>query len=138
MFLDIVTIYGSEAKLKNIPQDQLQHLATMFGAQLADKLSPDYELVHQPGPKTLRIQTALTDAQATDTTLHANSFIPIPLGVPGLKIVLLKSKELATGRPVFAGEVTAEMKIMDAQSEEVLFAGVDRRVGTRLGGGWKS
>jgi Protein of unknown function (DUF3313). len=60
------------------------------------------------------------------------------VGVPGLKFVLLKSKELAAGKPVFAGEVTAEMKVMDAQRKEMLFAGVDRRVGTRLGGGWKS
>ena len=55
-----------------------------------------------------------------------------------MKFALLKSKESLTGRPVFAGEATAEVKIMDAQSGEVLFAGVDRRVGRRFRGGWKS
>lgn len=139
ILLDTVTIYfGPESKLKDVPQDQLQNLATMFGGELADKLSSDYQLVNEPGPKTLRIQTAITDAQATSTTLKAVSFVPIPLGVPGAKFALLKSKELATGKPVFAGEVTAEVKMTDAQSGEVLFAAVDRRVGGRLGGGWES
>lgn len=139
ILLDTVTIYfGPGSKLKDVPQGQLQNLATMFGAELGEELSKDYQLVNEPAPKTLRIQTALTDAQATNTTLHAISFVPIPVGVPGLKVVLLKSKELATGKPVFAGEVTAEVKMTDAQSGEVLFAAVDRRVGGRLGGGWES
>ncbi len=139
VFLDAVKIYyGPESKLKDVPRDQLQNLATMFSGELAEKLSNDYQLVNKPGPKTLRIQTAITDAQATSTALKAASFVPIPVGVPGLKFALLKSKELATGKPVFAGEVTAEVKMTDAQSGEVLFAAVDRRVGGRLGGGWKS
>lgn len=139
ILLDTVTIYyGPESKLKNVPPDQLQNLATMFGGELGEQLAKDYQLVDKPGPKTLRIQAAITDAQATSTTLKAVSFVPIPVGVPGLKFALVKSKELATGKPVFAGEVTAEVKIADAQSGEVFFAAVDRRVGGRLGGGWES
>lgn len=139
ILLDTVTIYyGSDSKLKDVPQDQLQHLATMFGGELGEKLLSDYPLVDRPGLKTLRIQTAITDAQATSTALKAVSFVPIPWGPPGLKVAVLKSKELATGKPVFAGEVTAEVKISDAESGEVLFAAVDRRVGGRLSGGWKS
>jgi hypothetical protein len=139
VLLDEVTIfYGPESELNDVPQDELHNLATMFGAKLADELSPDYRLVDEPGPRTLRIQTAITDAQATSTALKAASFVPIPLGVPGAKAALLKAKELATGKPVFAGEVTAELKMTDAQSGVVLFAAVDRRVGERLGGGWES
>lgn len=139
VLLDTVTIYfAPDSKLKDVPHDQLQHLATLFGGALADELSSDYPLVEAPGPKTLRIQAAITDAQATHAVLKALSFVPIPVGVPGVKFALLKAKELATGKPVFAGEVTAEVKITDARSGEVLFAAVDRRVGGRLGGGWES
>jgi hypothetical protein len=139
ILLDQVTIfYGPDSKLKDVPHDELQNLATMFGAELADKLSNDYQLVNELGPKTLRIQAAITDGKATSTALKAASFVPIPLGVPGAKAALFKAKELATGKPVFAGEITAELKMTDAQSDEVLFAAVDRRVGERLGGGWES
>lgn len=137
ILLDTVTIYfGPESKLKDVPQDQLQNLAAIFGGKLGEQLSNDYPVVNEPGPKTLRIQTAFTDAQATRTALKALSFVP--WGIPGLKFGVLKSKDLLTGKPVFAGEVTAEVKIMDAQSGDVLFAAVDRRVGGRLSGGWKS
>lgn len=139
ILLDSVTIYfGPDSKLTDVPQDQLKHLATIFGGELGEKLSSDYLLVDKSGPKTLRIQTAITDAQATSTALKAVSFVPIPWGPPGLKVAVLKSKELVTGKPAFAGEVTAEVKITDAESGEVLFAAVDRRVGGRLSGGWKS
>lgn len=137
VFLETVTIYyGPESKLKDVPQDQLQNLATLFAAKLAENLARDYAIVKEAGPKTLRIQIAITDAQATSTALKAVSFIP--WGIPGLKFVVLKTKEELTGKPVFAGEVTAEARIADAQTGDVLFAAVDRRVGGRLSGGWES
>ena len=135
--IETVTIYyGPESKLKDVPQDQLQNLANLFAGILAENLSRDYEIVKESGPKTLGIHIAITDVQETSTTFKALSFIP--WGIPGLKFGVLKTKELLTGRPVFAGEVTAEAKIADAQTGDVLFAAVDRRVGRRLIGGWKS
>jgi len=139
IFIDSVTIYGGpESKLNEVPQDELKNLAIICAGELAEKLSKDYQLVNEPGPRTMRIQAVITDAQPTKTTYKAISHIPMPLGVPGVKFALLKSKELATGRPVFAGEVTGEVKMVDTQSGEILLAAVDRRVGARLGGGWKS
>lgn len=136
MIENVMIYYGPESKLKDVPQDQLQNLATLFAASLAECLSKDYEVVEEKGPKTLSIQIALTDAQATSTTFKALSFVP--WGIPGLKFAILKSKETMTGKPVFAGEVTAEGKISDSQSGDVLFAAVDRRVGARFSGGWQS
>lgn len=136
VLLDNVTVYfGPESKLNDVSQDELQHLVNVFAGQLAEQLSKDYEIVGEPGPKTLRIQTAITDAQPTSEG-KALSFVP--WGVPGLKFATLKSKETVTGKPVLAGEATAEVKMTDAASGEVLFAALDRRVGGRLGGGWKS
>lgn len=136
VFLDKVTIYfGPESKLNEVPQDQLQTLADKFTGQLAEQLSKDYQLVSEPGPKTLRIQTAITDAHPTSAA-KALSFVP--WGVPGAKFAVTKGTEAATGKPVLSGEVTAEMKMMDAQTGDVLWAAVDRRVGGRLGGGWEA
>ena len=137
VIIDSVTIYaGKNSQMKDASKEELQDLANVFARELAAHLKPDFKLVNSPGPRTLRIETALTDAEPTETVLKALSFVP--WGIPGLKFGVLKSKELATGKPVFVGEVTAEMKLTDSQSGEVLLAAVDRRVGGRLGGGWSS
>jgi hypothetical protein len=137
ILLDSVTIYyGADSNLKDVSQEQLKNLATVFGGTLGEELSKDYQIVNEPGPKTLRLQTAITDAHPTETGLKAVSFVP--WGIPGLKFVVLKSKESATGKPVLSGDVTMEMKMSDSQTGEVFWAAIDRRVGGRLGGGWES
>lgn len=137
VIIDTVTIYaGDDSELGKASNEAKQDLANVFARQLATHIATDFKLVDSAGPKTLRIQTAITDASPTNTVLKPLSFVP--WGIPGLKFGILKSKELATGKPVFAGDITAEMKIADSQSGEVLLAAVDRRVGGRLGGGWKS
>ena len=40
-------------------------------------------------------------------------------------------KDLGTGKPLFVGEASIEMKISDAESGEILAASADRRVGKR-------
>lgn len=137
IWLDAVTLYyGPQSKLKDLPQEQYQALADLFSGKVAEALTNDFELVTRAGPKTLRIQIALTDMKETKTTLKVLSFIP--WGIPGLKFAILKTKETLTGKPVLSGDVTAEAKILDSQTGAVLWAGVDRRVGGRLRGGWKS
>lgn len=136
LLLDNVQIFvGTESSLNDAPKEEAQKLANLFSGELVENLSKDYAIVDNPGPKTLRIQIALTDAKAT-SSLKLITFVP--WGVPGLKFAVFKSKELATGKPVVSGEVTAEVKMTDAQTGEILFAAADRRVGGRLGGGWKS
>ena len=139
VLLNAVTIYfPPESEMKNVPKEKLQELADLFAGQLAKELSKDYQLVKEPGPKTLRIDVALVDVMETRTNLKALSFVPAPTPLPGAKFAGLKTAEYLTGKPVFAGEATAEVKMTDSESGEVLFAAMDRRVGTRLGGGWKS
>ena len=102
-----------------------------FYAQLYDKLSKDYEMVTQPGPNTFHIQTAIVDGEESGGKLEGISYIPMPVGIPGLKLVLMQLKDKSTGKPPFVGEVTIEGKYTDAQTEEVLAAFIDRRVGVR-------
>lgn len=138
VLLNAVTIYlPPESETRKVPQEKLQQLADLFAGQLSQELSKDYQLVKEPGPKTLRIDVALTDVMETRTNLKALSFVPAP-ALPGAKFAGLRTAEYLTGKPVFAGEATAEVKMTDAESGDVLFAAMDRRVGTRLGGGWKS
>ena len=60
--------------------------------------------------------------------LRAVSTIPAPMNVFALATLL---KDLGTGKPLFVGEASLEMKISDAETGEILGASADRRVGKR-------
>jgi hypothetical protein len=103
--------------------EDLQRLANNFYLLLQKELEKDYEMVREPGPRTLRIQVALTDVEASWAAMDTvASVIPISMAVSA-------AKEFATGKPAFVGEVSAEVKATDARTGELLAAAVDRRVG---------
>ena len=132
VLLDPVVIYaGPDSKLPETPQAERETIAKAFYAQIYDKLSKDYEMVTEPGPNTLRVQVAIVDAEESNPYIEAISYLPMPVGVPGVKAGLVLLKTTATGKPPFAGEVTVEGKFSDAQTGEVIAAAVDRRVGAR-------
>ena len=132
VLLDPVVIYaGPGSKLPETPQAERATIAKAFYAQIYAKLSNDYEMVMQPGPDTLRIQVAIVDAEESNPYLEAISYVPMPVGVPGVKAGLVLLKTASTGKPPFAGEVTVEGKFGDAQTGEVIAAAIDRRVRAR-------
>lgn len=132
VLLEPVRLYaGPGSKLQEASTEQRENIAKAFYAHLYDKLSKDYEMVTQPGPNTFHVQVAIVDAEESGGGLEAISYIPIPLGVPGVKIALFQLKDKSTGKPVLTGEVTVEGKYTDAQTGEVLAASIDRRVGVR-------
>lgn len=132
ILLDPVRLYaGPDSKLPEVPQEQRETIAKAFYAQIYDHVSKDYEMVTRPGPNTLHIQVAIVDAEESSGTLEGISYIPMPVGIPGLKMALMQLKDKSTGKPPFAGDVTIEAKFTDAQTGEVLGASIDRRVGAR-------
>ena len=71
----------------------------------------------------MRIQTAIIDADNAKPVRNTlSTFMPIGMGVSLLKYG-------ATGKQSGVGEITAEMKITDASTGELLAAALDRRVG---------
>jgi hypothetical protein len=120
--IDPVLIYrptdASQAQLAD-----LQKLATNFHVYLSHELGKDYTITKTPGPGVMRIQAAITSASESRAVSDLmTSVIPIGMGVSAVK-------EFATGKPVGTGEVSAEVKITDAQTGELIGAGVDERVG---------
>lgn len=47
-------------------------------------------------------------------------------------LVISKAKTYTSGKPLFVGEAGIEIKITDAPTRELLYAGVDRRVGGKM------
>ena len=132
ILLDPVQLYsGAGSNLPSVTKEQQAIIAQALYAQLYNQLSKDYEMVTQAGPNTLHVQSAIVDGDASGGWVEAISYIPIPAGFPGVKIALFQIKDKTTGKPPFVGEVTVEGKYTDAQTEEVLAAVIDRRVGVR-------
>ncbi|GAB4343875.1 MAG: DUF3313 domain-containing protein [Candidatus Abyssubacteria bacterium] len=114
------------AKPDKATQEQmadLQKLATNYYVYLSRELGKDYSMVRTPEPGTMRIQAAITGAEKSNVVTNTlSSVVPIGMGVS-------LAKDFATGKPVGVGEATAEMKITDASTGELIGAAVDRRVG---------
>ena len=124
MLLDpVINLRQAELTKKGAPPEDLQRLVNNFYALLYKELGKDYEMVTAPGPRTLRLQAAFTDLQKSWATTDTITSV-IPVG-----IVFSTAKDFITGKPAFVGEATIEVKITDARTNELLAAGIDRRVG---------
>ncbi|MBX9913196.1 MAG: DUF3313 domain-containing protein [Pseudomonadaceae bacterium] len=106
-------------------------IAKKFDSLLHAQLSKDYQLVSQPGPNTLEVAVAVVDAGASDSAMEAMSYVPIPLGLPGAKMAIMQGTAHTVGKPPFAGKVSIEGKLSDAQTGELIAAQIDVRVGAR-------
>jgi uncharacterized protein DUF3313 len=109
-------------------QSQAQHVADILYGLSYLSLSKDYEMVSEPGPGTLRIQAAITRADPAYVVLRAVSTIPAPMNALAVASLL---KNLGTGKPLFVGDASIEVKFSDAQSGDILGAGADHRVGNK-------
>lgn len=130
--LDPVAMFGGpDSKLSGLSAEERRHIADAVQAQVHDKLSGDYEMTAENTRDTLRLQVAVVDAEASWAKTEAISELPMPVGIPGAKSALVLLGTLLTGKPPFTGELTVEAKLSDAQTEEVVAAMIDRRVGVR-------
>ena len=102
---------------------ELYRLIGSFEDMLSMKLSNNYEMVEKPTAEAMLIQVAITDAEDFQTE-------------PAFLSKALSQLEAVStiwtmegGKPPFVGEITAELKIHDAQTGELLAVAADRRTG---------
>jgi hypothetical protein len=133
VLIDPVLVYGYAAMDKD-ELENYQKLANNAYVYLTQELEKDYLIVKDPAPGTLRIQMAIVDADSSKPVRNTLSTI-VPVGM-ALSLV----KYTATGKQSGVGEITAQMKITDAGTGELLGAALDRRVGgkelTELWSSW--
>ncbi len=122
--LDPVTIWrGKESQLKGVSKEDLQRLADRFYSTIYLELGKDYEMVDKPGPRTFRIQVAITKVEESMVAPVIISKV-----VPQARLLSM-AKDVATGKPAFVGEASVEGKLTEAQTGELLAASIDRRIG---------
>lgn len=129
IILEPVRIVASEdSKMANLKPEDSQKLADYFYAALNKELGKDYQMVSQPGPDTMRIRTALTDATGSRVALDTvSTVLPIGLAISGLKSV-------ATGTGTGVGTASGEIEILDSATGKRLAAAVDSRAGSKITG----
>lgn len=122
--LDPVQVWS--AGPSTVPSDQAvdyQRMVDSFHLTLREKLARSYEIVDGPSPGALQMQIAVVNGAQANQTLKVAKLLAPYAGVADLLWTF------ATGKPAFAGEVSLEYMIKDAQTGELLEAGADRRVG---------
>ena len=122
VLIDPVLIYTPKDASSDEMADQ-KHLTNNFFRYLNNELKQDTPIVTKPEPGTVRYQIAITSAEESNRFLETMSFFP-PYGL-GISV----GKDFITGKPTGVGEITLEIKAVDALTGELLGAALDRRVG---------
>lgn len=100
-----------------------QKLANNAFVYLTMELGKSYPIVSSPEPGTLKVQMAIIDADSAKPVRNTlSTLLPIGMAVSVVKYG-------ATGKQSGVGEISAQMKITDATTGELLGAALDRRVG---------
>ena len=129
ILIEPISVYTSEVSdLTKLPKEDLQSLIDYLHATLQEQLQKDYEIVSSSGPGTMRLRVAITEAEGSDVVLDTlSSTIPIGVAASGLK-------RAAVGTNLNVGKARIEAEMVDAQTNERLFAVVDARAGRKYTG----
>jgi hypothetical protein len=121
VLLEPVTLWRSgRHSLDPVPQDDLLRLVSIFEDALRRQLGAGFRLVDQAGPGVMRIRLAITEARASDPILDVLRARSTPLPPPPGGPIDPELRRFIEGAAI-------EGEIRDAQTGELLAAGVDRR-----------
>jgi hypothetical protein len=112
-----------DGQLDKEAMENYQKLANNAFVYLKQELEKSYQVVTSAEPGTMRLQMAIVDADSASPVSNTlSTLLPV-----GMAVSLVKYS--ATGKQSGVGEITAQMKITDALTGELLGASLDRRVG---------
>ena len=116
LIIDPVSVYyHPEARDREILPDELKKLTDEFRASVVEQLEGAYAIVVDPSPDVLRVRCAITDVVPVRPALNAVT------GAVGFVAIDV-------------GGASIEVEFLDSVSGERLAAGVDRKLGSMLGG----
>ncbi len=130
VIIDPVTLWtvSENSELTGLdPKDKLM-LLTLASGTIHDAMqSGQFEVVDEIGPGVIRIRPAVTEA------VKANVLLADVLAVAPYAWEVSTLWGIGSGKWPFLGELSGEIEILDSETNERLFAGVDKVV-DRLGG----
>ena len=134
IMIDSVSIWYTDATEKLSPEDRKALTDLLYNA-LHTQLGQDYDIVNNPGPRTMRLRAAITEAKGANVVGNTVTTI-----VPQARL-LSTLAGTATDIQVFVGAAAIEVEITDSMTSKRLAAAVDERAGAKslsgIGGKWK-
>lgn len=126
VLIDPVTVWrtvGSD--LAALPAAEQERLANHLYWALREELAKDWALADRPGPGTLRIRAAITEARAANAVMDSVSTVgPMLRAYSG-------ATRLATGTEAFVGKAGVEGEVLDSVSGVRLLAAIDEQAGQK-------
>jgi len=121
VLLEPVTLWRSGRKaLDPVPEGDLLRLIADLETVVQRRLDTTFRMTDEPGPRTLRIRLAITEARETDPILDV-------LRGHGRDDVTKGTGPLHEETRLFIEHAEIEGEIRDGATNELLAAGVDRR-----------
>jgi len=118
-------LYQKPEKASPASLAELQKLANNLYAYIQDELKNDFTLDRALGPGAIRLQMAFYNPRKRAVVSNClTSAVPVGV-IPSIV------KDFATGKALSVGEASAEIKITDALTGELLGAAIDRRIGEK-------
>lgn len=118
-------LIAKEGELSASERENYRKLANNAYIYLVRELEKEIKIVTQGGPGTLNLQMAIRDADSSKPVRMITSSAT-PIGA-GLSLV----KFTTTGKQTGVGEITAEFRLTDDTTGELLIAALDRRIGEK-------
>ena len=128
MYIEPVELWKGDDKdspLGELSKDNQQLLVNYLYTSLNNELEQSYTIVDKPGPDTLVLHSAITEAKKSGPVRNLLTTV-VPFGIA---FNLLKTA--AFGKGIGVGDVQVEAELLDGVTKERLAAAVDRRVGTK-------
>jgi hypothetical protein len=120
LFEPVAIWRSGKGSLSDVPQRDLERLASTLQRSVRSRLRRSFRLVKRPGPNVLRVRLALTVARADDPVLDVFTWAVPPTAPP-------PQGPLAPATQRFVDAAAIEGEVSDAESGTVFAAGVDRR-----------
>ncbi len=118
-------LIAKEGELGASERENYQKLANNAYVYLVQELEKGLKVVKETGKGTLNLQMAIRDADSSKPVrMITSSATPIGAGLSLVKLT-------ATGKQSAVGEITAEFRVTDDTTGELLVAALDRRVGNK-------
>ncbi len=122
--LDSVTLWTMEDR-GTFTDEERQMLTDVLYSVLYNELSEQFRMAEGPGPRVLRLRSALTQARGANVPLRTMTTV-----VPQLRL-LGKAVSLTADTALTVGTATVEAEVLDSVTNERLAAVVDERAGNQ-------
>jgi hypothetical protein len=124
MFEPVTVVLTPNPENKEVPKEALARMSDNFLGSFKRALSPEYQVVNEPGPDVLRVRSAITGVQPAKPAKGVTDFIPI-------KAVFNVGREAVGDAPRVA-EMTGEMEVLDPNGKRVAAATATRKGDKKL------